>query len=107
METNVTVGALGALIGLVFSLFLIFKDFKPFYALFIGALAGGLIGWASLTETIQLMTEGSMSMITSILRILADGRLAGVLRKSGAAQAIAYGIIHAVGNERAMLAIII
>lgn len=106
MET-ITVSALGALIGLLLSIFLIFKDIKPIYALFIGALAGGLIGGASLTETIQLMTEGSMSMITSILRILAAGILAGVLIKSGAAQSIAYGIIHAVGKERAMLAIII
>lgn len=107
METTVTVGALGALIGLILSIFLIFKEVKPFYALFVGALVGGLIGGASLTETIQLMTEGSMGMMTSILRILAAGVLAGVLIKSGAAQSIAYGIINAVGKERAMLAIII
>lgn len=107
MEPTVTVNAFGALIGLVLSIILIFRDVRPFYALFVGALAGGLIGGASLTDTIQLMTEGSMGMMTSILRILAAGVLAGVLIKSGAAQSIAYGIVSAVGEKRAMLALII
>lgn len=107
MDATVTVSALGALIGLVLSIILIFREVRPFYALFAGALVGGLLGGANLSETIQLMTEGSMGMMTSILRILAAGVLAGVLIKSGAAQVIAYGIVKALGEKRAMLALII
>jgi GntP family gluconate:H+ symporter len=104
---DIQVGALGALLGLLLSIILIFKDVKPFYALFIGALVGGLLGGASLVETVQLMTEGSMGMITAILRILAAGILAGVLIKSGAAESIAYSIVGFLGQSKAMLALVL
>ena len=107
METVITVSALGALIGLIISIIFIFLNLKPFYSLFIGALIGGLVGGASLSETIQLMTQGSQGMVTSILRILAAGILAGVLIQSGAAKSIAYSIVKALGTERALLAIVI
>ena len=104
---DIQVGAIGALLGLLLSIILIFKDVKPFYALFVGALVGGLVGGASLTETVALMTQGSAGMITSILRILAAGILAGVLIKSGAAESIAYSIVKLLGQHRAMLALIL
>lgn len=104
---DIEVGAIGALIGLVLSIILIFKDVKPFYALFLGALAGGLLGGANLSETVSLMTSGAMGMVTSILRILAAGILAGVLIKSGAAESIAMSIVRLLGKQRAMLALIL
>lgn len=104
---DIQVGAIGALLGLLLSIILIFKDVKPFYALFVGALVGGLVGGASLPETVTLMTQGSAGMITSILRILAAGILAGVLIKSGAAESIAYSIVKLLGQNRAMLALIL
>lgn len=107
METVITVSALGALIGLVVSIILIFKKVSPFYALFIGALIGGVTGGASLVETVSLMTGGAQGMVTAILRILAAGILAGVLIQSGAAQSIAYAIINKLGTQRALLAIAI
>lgn len=105
METTVTVSALGALIGLILSIILIFKNVAPFYALFIGALAGGLIGGVSLVDTVTIMTEGAQGMTTTILRILAAGVLAGILIKSGAASSIAYTIIEKLGAKRALLAL--
>lgn len=104
---DIQVGAIGALLGLLLSIILIFKNVKPFYALFVGALVGGLIGGASLVETVGLMTQGSMGMVTAILRILAAGILAGVLIKSGAAESIAYSIVKLLGQNRAMLALIL
>lgn len=43
MDSTVTISALGALVGLILSIVLLFKKVPPFYALFIGALFGGLI----------------------------------------------------------------
>lgn len=107
MDPIVTVSALGALLGLLLSIILIFKKVPPFYALFVGALMGGILGGASLPETVKLMTMGSQGMITSILRILSAGILAGVLIKSGAASSIAYTIIKKLGAKRALLALAI
>lgn len=107
MDPIITVSALGALLGLLLSIILIFKKVPPFYALFVGALMGGILGGASLSETVKLMTLGSQGMITSILRILAAGILAGVLIKSGAASSIAYTIINKLGAKRALLALAI
>ncbi len=104
---DIQVGAIGALLGLVISIVLIFKDVKPFYALFVGALVGGLLGGATLVETVSLMTSGAAGMITSILRILAAGILAGVLIKSGAAESIAMSIVRVLGKQKAMLALIL
>ncbi|MCR8969892.1 GntP family permease [Facklamia sp. 7083-14-GEN3] len=101
----VTVTAIGALLGLLLAILLIFKKLPAFYSLFIGALFGGLLGGANLSETIGLMTNGAQGMITSILRILAAGVLAGVLIKTGSAAAIAQAIIKSLGRERALLAI--
>ena len=55
MDAQVTITALGALVALIVSIVLIFKKVAPFYALFIGAILGGLIGGASIVDTIGLM----------------------------------------------------
>ncbi|MDN6640381.1 MAG: GntP family permease [Tetragenococcus sp.] len=103
MEVQVT--ALGAVIGLLISIILIFMKIPPVYGLFIGALAGGLIGGASLAETIELMIGGAQDMMTAILRILAAGILAGVLIETGGAESIARTIINKIGETRALFAL--
>ena len=107
MEKTVTVNAIGAIIGLVLSIILIFKKVAPFYSLLIGALVGGILGGATLVETVDLMIVGAQGMVTSILRILAAGVLAGILIKSGAASSIAYTIINKLGSARSLLALVL
>ena len=102
---QVEVSALGAVIGLIISIILIFKKTPPIYSLLIGALAGGLIGGATLVQTVELMIGGAQGMMTAILRILAAGVLAGVLIESGAAESIARTIIHTLGETRALFAL--
>ncbi|KFN91838.1 putative D-glycerate transporter [Tetragenococcus muriaticus PMC-11-5] len=102
---DIQVSALGAIIGLLISIVLIFMKVPPVYGLFVGALAGGMIGGASLEETIELMISGAQDMITAILRILAAGILAGVLIKTGGAESIARTIIHKIGETRALFAL--
>ncbi|MDI9497478.1 MAG: SLC13 family permease [Bacillota bacterium] len=102
---GVTISALGAIIGLVCSIIFIFIKIPPVYSLMLGSLIGGLIGGASLVQTITIMTGGAADMMTTILRILAAGILAGTLIKSGAAETIARTIIKALGEKRALLAL--
>lgn len=104
---DIQISALGAVLGLVIAIIMIFRKVPAFYALFVGALAGGLLGGADLIETGQLMTAGAQGMVTSILRILAAGVMAGILIQTGAAASIAQAIIHKIGKERALLAIAI
>lgn len=103
MEVQIT--ALGAIIGLVISIGLIFIKVPPIYSLLVGALSGGLIGGASLVETVELMVSGAQGMMIAILRILAAGVLAGVLIESGAAESIAQTIIHKIGKTKALFAL--
>jgi GntP family gluconate:H+ symporter len=105
MDAQVTITAIGALVALIVSIVLIFKKVAPFYALFIGAILGGLVGGASIVQTIDLMKSGAGGMITAILRILAAGIMAGILIKSGAAASMAYTIIDKLGAKKALLAI--
>lgn len=84
---------LGAMIGLVIAIVLIIKKVQPAYSLIIGALIGGIIGSGSLTTTISYMVTGSQSMISSVLRIMTSGILAGTLIKTGAAEKIAEVIV--------------
>ena len=50
---GVTVSVLGALAALVVAIVLILKKVQPTYAMLIGAVAGGLIGGAGLTGTVN------------------------------------------------------
>jgi len=52
-----------------------------------------------------MMTEGAQGIMPAVLRILAAGVLAGVLMESGAASTIASGIVKAIGEKRALLAL--
>ncbi len=99
------VSALGAVIGLALAIFLIIKKNQPAYSLILGALVGGLLGGASLPETVNLMVNGAKGITPAVLRILTAGVLAGVLIESGAAGKIAESIIDKLGEKRALLAL--
>lgn len=103
----VTISTLGALIGLAIAIFLIIMKVPPVYGMMIGALAGGLIGGASVAQTLGFMVAGASNMSSGILRILAAGMLAGFLIESGSAQTIAHTIVDKMGKRFALLAIIV
>lgn len=96
---------LGALIGLALSIILIIKKFHPAYSLMLGAFVGGLLGSMNLDLTVNTMMTGAASMMTSVLRILTSGILAGALIKTGSAEKIAEVIVHKLGRSRALFAI--
>lgn len=97
---------IGALIGLAISIVLIIRKFHPAYSLIIGALIGGIIGSAgNLTLTVNTMMTGASSMITSVLRIMTSGILAGALIKTGSAEKIAQVIVDKLGSRRALFAV--
>lgn len=96
---------LGALVGLVLAIVLIVKKVQPVYSLILGALVGGLVGGGGLELTVSTMVSGSQSMISSVLRIITSGILAGALIKSGSAEKIAEVIVEKLGEKRGILAI--
>ena len=98
---------LGALIGLAISIVLIIRKIAPAYCLILGALIGGLIGGGGLVDTVNTMVSGAGSMMSSVLRILTSGILAGALIKTGSAQKIAETIVDKLGEKRAVIAIAI
>lgn len=104
---EVSVSALGAVIALAVAIILIIKKVHPVYGLIIGALAGGLVGGAGLTGTVDFMINGAKGMMSSILRILTSGVLAGVLIQSGAADKIAESIVEKIGESKALAALTI
>ena len=96
---------LGALIGLAIAIVLIIRKVAPAYCLILGALVGGLIGGGGLAGTVNTMVSGAGSMMSSVLRILTSGILAGALIKTGSAQKIAEAIVDKLGQKRAVMAI--
>ncbi|HGD2778288.1 TPA: GntP family permease [Streptococcus agalactiae] len=97
----------GALIGLALAILLIIKKVHPAYSLILGALVGGLIGGGDLVTIVNTMVLGAQGMMSSILRILTSGILAGALIKTGSAEKIAESIIKKLGQERAITALAI
>ncbi|MBT9812252.1 GntP family permease [Enterocloster citroniae] len=102
-----TISTLGAVAGLVIAIVLIILKVPPVYGMMLGALAGGMIGGAGLTETVSLMVSGGSGMASGILRIIAAGMLAGFLIESGSAETIAHTIVKKMGSRFALLAIIL
>ncbi|WGE49926.1 GntP family permease [Actinobacillus equuli subsp. haemolyticus] len=103
----VAVTAVGAVVALSVAIVLILKKVPPAYGMLIGALAGGLIGGADLSQTVSLMIGGAQGITTAVMRILAAGVLAGVLIESGAASTIAETIVKKLGETRALLALVL
>lgn len=96
---------IGAIVGMVIAIVLIIKKVQPAYSLIIGALIGGIVGSGNLVLTVDTMVSGSQSMISSVLRIMTSGILAGTLIKTGAAEKIAEVIVQKLGEKRAIIAI--
>lgn len=98
---------LGAIIGLVIAIILIIRKVHPAYSLIVGALLGGIIGGGDLSTTVNTMVSGASGMMSSILRILTSGILAGALIKTGSAEKIAETIVSKLGERRAVAAVAI
>ena len=98
---------LGAIIGLIVSIILIIKKFEPFYCLVFGALVGGLVGGASLVDTVEYMASVAQSMAPAILRVMTSGFLAATLIKTGAVERISEEIIKILGMKKAILGIVL
>ena len=107
MEAVYSFTTLGALIGLVIAIVLIIVKVHPAYSLILGALIGGLIGGGGLVTTVNTMVSGAQSMMSSVLRIMTSGVLAGALIKTGSAQKIAETIVEKMGERKAVAAIAI
>ena len=97
----------GALIGLAIAIILIIKKVHPAYSLILGALIGGIIGGGGLDGTVSTMISGAQGMMSSILRILTSGILAGALIKTGSAEKIADVIVKKLGEKFALVSIAI
>lgn len=96
---------IGALIGMAVAIILIIKKVQPAYSLILGALIGGVIGSGNLILTVDTMVSGAQRMISSVLRIMTSGILAGTLIKTGAAEKIAEVIVQKLGEKRALIAV--
>ncbi|MEK8211768.1 MULTISPECIES: GntP family permease [unclassified Paenibacillus] len=99
------IGWYGALAGLAIAIILILRKLNPVYALFLGAIAGALIGGANLEQTVTVLVSGTQSVMGTVLRVLAAGVLAGVMMESGAAETIAQAIVKKFGGSKAILAL--
>ena len=96
---------IGALVGMAVAISLIIKKVQPAYSLILSALIGGVIGSGNLILTVDTMVSGAQSMISSVLRIMTSGILAGTLIKTGAAEKIAEVIVQKLGEKRALIAV--
>ncbi|MEF2966696.1 SLC13 family permease [Paenibacillus sp. M1] len=100
-----TISWIGAIAGLAIAIILILRKLNPVYALFVGAILGGLIGGANLEETLNFLVSGTQSVMGTVLRVLAAGVLAGVMMESGAAETIAQAIVKKFGGGKAIFAL--
>lgn len=96
---------IGALVGLAVAIILIIKKAHPAYSLILGALVGGIIGGGGLATMLATMVSGAQGMMSSVLRIMTSGILAGALIKTGSAEKIADTIVTKLGQKRAIAAI--
>lgn len=103
MEYSFT--TIGALLGLAVAIVLIIRKVQPAYSLILGALVGGIIGGGGLVTTVDTMISGAQGMMSSVLRIMTSGILAGALIKTGSAERIAETIVEKLGEKRAVAAI--
>lgn len=102
---QITIPWFAAIIGLLLAIFLILQKINPVYSLFLGAIAGCLIGGASLTDTVNILVAGTQSIMGTAIRVLAAGMLAGVMMESGAAESIAHAIVTKLGDKKAILSL--
>ncbi len=97
--------AIAALIGLILAIILIIRKIPPVFALFLGAVAGGLLsGWGMVVTTNE-MIKGVKDITPAIIRILSAGVLTGALVVTGAAESIASTILRRLGVKQIYLAL--
>ena len=89
--------AVAALIGLALAIILIIRKIPPVFALFLGAIAGGLLSGWGMQTTVTEMVSGVKDITPAIVRILAAGVRSGMLVVTGAAESIAATIIKRLG----------
>lgn len=94
-----------ALVGLAVAIILILKKLNPVYSLMLGAILGCLLGGAGLSQTINVLIQGSQSVMGTVLRVIAAGMLAGVMMESGAADVIAKTIVNKLGDQLALFSL--
>ena len=97
--------AIAAIIGLTLAIVLIIRKIPPVFALFLGALAGGLLAGWGMVRTVSEMISGVKDIVPAIVRILAAGVLSGMLVVTGAAESIAATIVKRLGARRVYLAL--
>ena len=97
--------AIAALIGLALAIVLIIRKVPPVFALFLGALTGGLLAGWGMQATVADMVSGVKDITPAIVRILAAGVLTGALVVTGAAESIAVAILKRLGAKRIYLAL--
>ncbi len=97
--------AIAAIIGLALAIILIIRKVPPVFALFLGALAGGLLAGWGMVLTVNEMISGVKDIVPAIVRILAAGVLSGMLVVTGAAESIAATIVKRLGARRVYLAL--
>ena len=97
--------AIAALIGLALAIVLIIRKVPPVFALFLGALTGGLLAGWGMPCTVSNMVSGVKDITPAIVRILAAGVLTGALVVTGAAESIAVTILKRLGAKRIYLAL--
>lgn len=102
---STTISWIFALVGLFVAIILILKKFNPVYSLFLGAIVGCLVGGLSFAQTVNVIIEGTQSVVGTAIRVLAAGILAGVMMESGAAESIAHAIVTKMGNKQALLSL--
>ena len=100
-----SVSWIGALIGLALAIILILKKLNPVYSLLLGTIVGALVGGANLTQTVNIVVTGTQSVMGTVVRVLAAGVFAGVMMESGAANAIARGIVTKFGESLAIFSL--
>ena len=94
-----------AVISLVIAIVLIIWRVHPAYSLILGALIGGICGGGGLVTTVDTMISGAQGMMSSVLRILTSGVLAGALIKTGSAEKIAEVIVSRFGEKLAVFSL--
>ncbi len=97
--------AIAAIIGLALAIILIIRKIPPVFALFLGALAGGLLAGWGMIRTVNEMISGVKDIVPAIVRIIAAGVLSGMLVVTGAAESIASAIVRRLGASRVYLAL--
>lgn len=102
---TVTLTWWAALLGLAVAIVLILKHLNAVYSLLLGAIIASLAGGADLAQTVNLLINGSQSVMGTVLRVLAAGMLAGVMMESGAADTLARAIVSKLGDRLAIFAL--